>query len=190
VRVLTLLTVLVFNRALNPPKKIVVEEKQPETEAEPTAEPAVEQTTEQPEEVKEERRRPVKPTEEVKKEDLLERPENALTLEEYLAQHKQKNQGLRAEVKTVERPAESLALNPQTRNESEQVIGITSGQVKKQKVKVKDTKVNKGESELNQVFANNLKLEDNSQRRDYKGNQTQKPKKDNFKFNANEFPEL
>ncbi len=174
------------------PKKVDAEENVTEAtkpvEEVKVEEPKVAEPVAEEAQTEERTRKPKKGAEaEVNKEDLLERPENALTLEEYMAQ---KSQTLKQEVKTVERPAGSLALNPKTKNENEDVIGVSS-QAKKQKTKTKETKVNPNESELNKVFASNLKLEDNTVKRDFRGPQ-QKSKNtgDKFRFAAEEFPSL
>lgn len=129
------------------------------------------------------------PTEE-KKEDLLERPENALSLAEYREQLKLKNQAIQNKpVKTI--PVQNSDLKPQTKDE-DLTIGINIGTNKKQnKPKPKEKKPDS--KELNVEF----KTEDTEERRydnrdRNQGNYGKKkfnqgPK---FQFSKDDFPEL
>lgn len=192
---------LVFNYVLNASvKKIVEEQKGPETTEKESAPKEIENPVEVTEGKYEEKRRAKKGQPiEVKKEELLERPENALTYEEYLAQLGQKNQALNAnnqKTTSVERPPETLALNPQQRNEESLAIGVSSAGQKKHpnKNKIKEHKVDQTENELNKVFADALTLtNDEPQKRDYESRGPRVKKEETgpkFHFNAEEFPEL
>lgn len=139
-------------------------------------------------------------TEEVKKEDLLERPENALSYAEYKEQLKQKNQGISSNTnkqQQVNRTVES-DLTPQDKKE-DLTLGITDTKKTAQKPKIKERKVDSKEVELNQVFSNNLKLDDgrdnnynnnNNRNTGAKKNWNNNNSNNKFKFNANDFPEL
>lgn len=159
----------------------VVEEK-PVVEEAPKQEEKAEETEVAAEESKGfDRRKKKGPVEEVRKEDLLERPENALSYAEYLEQLKLKNQAIKdAKPKVV--AVENSDLKPQVKNE-DNTIGLSSATSKKEKVKPKQKKEEKF---LDAAF----KLGDDQERKYDNKDRKQNKKGPKFHFNQEEFPEL
>jgi hypothetical protein len=123
-------------------------------------------------------------TEEVKKEDLLERPENALSVGEYKQLLKQKNQGLTAKQANVVRANETEA-QPKTRDESEFIMG--AGEIKKKNLKQKEKKANTDVKEL----VVDIKTEDGERRYHDKENRGDNRKgKGKYHYKDEDFPEL
>jgi hypothetical protein len=185
-----------FERVLNPKPKPVKEEapevKEPEKKVE---EEKHEEAKEEPQGDDHQWRRKKKggeEEEEIKKEDLLIRPENALSYAEYQAQLKEKNQALNANKKA---PAKTQESDLQLKEKKEDLtIGANLGtSTTQKKQKVKERKVDKKEEEMNQNLA--LKTDDGYQPRKYdKENKTQYGKKSQagpkFAFKKEDFPEL
>lgn len=186
-----------FHYALNPkPKKTVEEETPKEVEEivkeEPQEQAPQVEVVEKTENAKEEgfdRRRKRKgfEEEEVKKEDLLERPENALSYAEYMQKLKEKNQSI-TETRTKTAPVvENSDLKAQTRTDEEFTIGLKDQNVnKKQKNKPKEKKT---EEKPNVDFT--FMTEEVSEKRFETREKTQGKKKGpKFQFVSEEFPEL
>ena len=134
------------------------------------------------EESKDDRRKKKKgPIEEVRKEDLLERPENALSYSEYLEQLKQKNAAIKQNKPKVVQ-VENNDLKPQVKAEDDSIGVNSQSNAKKEKTKPKQKKE---ETFLDAAF----KLGDDAERkydnRNFGGKKQQK-----FKFNQEDFPEL
>ena len=111
----------------------------------------------------------------------MQRPENAISLDDYL-----KNQNYeKEEEKIVEKPKDTLNLQVKS-TEKINEIGVSEVHKKKEK-KVKEKKVQEKEEFSN--FFENLKVEDNSQRRRY-DNYQKKGKKEKFHFDPNDFPKF
>lgn len=144
------------------------------------------------------RKRKGREEEPVKEEDLLKRPENALSLAEYKAQLKANNQVLTSQPKQVTRNDDpNLVLKEK---KDEEGLGIGGG-VKKTQKKIKERKVDQKEVELNQIVGNSLKTDDGYERRDYndksnkgyQGNSYNSKKNyggNRFQFKEEDFPEL
>jgi len=185
-----------FNRALNAkPSEGKPEEKTEEAPVEKEVVEKPEQTEEpvekQEEEPKEWRKKKKGGAVEEKKEDLLERPENALSYSEYLDQLKQKNQGIKTTHVEVKRPDEGIELKPHLKNVGEDELGIESTQKKGKINPKKAKKPDQKEVAINQLVA--VKTEDETeQRRGYNNEKGYGKKKggNNFKYNPEEFPEL
>ena len=114
----------------------------------------------------------------VNKEDLLTRPENAQSLDDYLKEHKKEEE---EEEKKVERPKDSenlTVLHVEKSNE----IGVS--EVKKKKGKKHKEKKNENNQDFSNVF-DNLKIGE-SGRSDYRP----KEKKGKFKFDPQDFPKF
>ena len=145
-----------------------------------------EEKAEEGEEKKEERKEKFKPRPiEIKEEDKLHRPENEMSLDDYL---KSKKKPKEEEPKEVERIKDG---KPLTKNEKkqEEVLG-TTGLGKKKEKKKKEKKVQK--EELNIDFevggGNDFRREGGDRRR--RGGRGKGGRGGRFKFNAEEFPEL
>ena len=123
---------------------------------------------------------------EVKEEEKLKLPTNAISLEEYLA-NKQPSTTTTT-VKQVEKPKETQNLKIKEKEETN-TIGLSGTFTKKGK-KQKEKKINKAEEELNQQVFENIKIgEDRTYNR--RDNYHQKGKKHGkFQYNPDEFPEL
>ncbi len=163
----------------------VVEEKTPVQE-EPKEEATKEETPVEETAGDADRRRKKRGLEvEVKKEDLLIRPENALNYAEYVQQLKEKNQSINiAPKKTVE--VIDSDLKPQVKD-SNLTIGISDGTKKQhQKQKPKEKKDEK------LVDVNFQTGDDNERRYDNRENNRNYGKKKNqkFQFKAEDYPEL
>jgi hypothetical protein len=118
--------------------------------------------------------------EEVKKEDLLERPENALSYNEYKELQKQKNKAVDSKPKNVVKANETDA-QPQARDESQFILGA-GAEGKKAKAKPKEKK-NNDVKELVVDIKTDDGLRDNRQ--------YGKQKKDGkYSYKADDFPEL
>jgi hypothetical protein len=177
-----------FDYALNPesrPKRTFEKREEvakPEEKAEetPVEEKKEEVAEEKKEEFNDKRKKGKKVDEEVKKEDLLEIPENALSLSEYQEQLKQKNAALNDNKPKIEVKHANPDLKTAEINENEFVISIAGGKVKKEK-KVKDKKTK--EKEL--TFE--LKTEGGALK-DKFGKKNHPEAK--FRFKDDDFPEL
>lgn len=160
-------------------EKPVVAEEKPVVEEKTTEEkPAEEVATSEADN----KRRKKKGGEEVKAEELLERPENALSYTEYLEQLKQKNATLVQPKKTVAPAVVNNELQVKQQNEAEFEIGLSNA-AKKQR-KNKDKKNETKDKELNFVVQTDAAFE---KKFDNKGNKRNHGK---FNFNDEEFPEL
>lgn len=182
----------VFNNALNPKKqkeevaaeeKVSVEAKVEETaevKVEETAEVAVEESAKVEEQAEGRRKkRGVEQNTEVAKEDLVDRPENAISLNEYMAQLKVKNQAISSKPSQAVKVENDL----QARAKAEDTtIGI-EGRMKKAKGK-KEKKQNTN-VELNVEFRS-----DDAQYERQDRNQNKKKNANKFQFSKEEFPEL
>jgi len=126
------------------------------------------------------------------KEDLLERPKDAVTLSEYKEQLKIKNQGIATTAKTVEKPKDVNDLKEQTKDFNQYEISAGSAK-SKAKPKPKEKKVDAKEQELNSLIGSAQPVEeerwDNRPYDNTKGYGNRK-KEAKFKFSANDFPEL
>jgi hypothetical protein len=162
----------------------VVAEEKPVEEAPKKVEEQTEVTEAPVEESKDwdKRKKKKGPVEEVNKEDLLERPENALSYAEYLEQLKQKNQALKDAKPKVVAQVENADLKPQVKND-DNTIGLSNVAAKKDKTKPKQKKEEKF---LDAAF----KLGDDEKRFDNRDNKKQNKKGPKFQFNQEEFPEL
>jgi len=181
-----------FNSALSRDEKKIREEKQEEKEVVQEPQPVEERTEEQQPEAENresdwrKKRRGGPAEEEIKKEDLLERPENALSVTEYRELLKQKNQGLESKPKNVVKANETDA-QPQKRDESQFELGLGEGQ-KKAKTAKKDTKAKKPDTKEIVV---DLKTDDGMRRFENTKQQGYgKGKKDKYYYTPDDFPEL
>ena len=151
-----------FETALNPEKKKERPPRRPKKEDEKeTEEKEGEENKEENKEDKKERKeykpRPI----EIKEEDKLKRPENEISLEDYLkSKEKPKEE---EENKEVERIKDG---KPLTKNEKkkEEVLG-TTGLGKKKEKKKKEKKVNQEELDLNMQIGDNLEFAAGNERR-------------------------
>jgi hypothetical protein len=200
-KVKIILTGLVFNNALNPRprrERTAVEEEQkeetpavvqePVVEKAPEEAPKQEETEEKVEENKEgtfEKRKKKGALVEEKKEDLLERPENAISLAEYKEKLRVKNQAISNETKNVTR-AENSDLKPQTRNE-DLSIGLTDSSIKT-KNKPKDKKQDAAK-ELTVEFKTEEIGSDKYRDRNQRG-QGKNKNQGKFQFSKDDFPEF
>ena len=120
----------------------------------------------------------------VNKEDLLERPENAVSYSEYLVKLKEKNQALSSQVKPKVHAVDNSDLKTNVKQEVD-ILALKSDD-KKQKSKPKP-KEKKAEQFLEAAFT----AEDESVRRfDGKERNGGKKKGAKFQFSQEEFPEL
>jgi len=161
-------------------KPVVVEEKPVVAEEKPVEEkPAEEKPAEEVAATEtENKRRKKKGGEEVKQEELLERPENALSYTEYLEQLKQKNAVLAQPKKTVAPANVNNDLQVKAQNEADFEIGLSNAAKKQRKNKEKKRE----EKGLDFV----VQTETNVDRKfEQKGKRNGK-----FNFNDEEFPEL
>ena len=116
---------------------------------------------------------------EVKKEDLLNRPENAMSLDDYLKQQNVDNK--EEEDVKVERPKDSENLTV-LKVEKSNEIGVSESKKKKGK-KHKEKKVDN--EDFSNVF-DNLKIGEGGRGNEYHA----KEKKGKFKFDPNDFPKI
>jgi hypothetical protein len=126
--------------------------------------------------------------EEEKKEDLLERPENALSVHEYRELLKQKNQALGTKTVNVVKANETEA-QPRVRDDSEFILG--SGEQKKAKTaKPKEKKTDAKELvvEIKTEDVGARRFDNRDNRGPYQGGRGKKEEK--FYYNPEEFPEL
>ena len=130
-------------------------------------------------------RKKKKAGEEVKQEELLERPENALSLTEYLEQLKLKNQAIsqpkRAEV-VAHHANSDLQANASNDNADEIGIAAAAKKQRKNKEKKTDTK------ELN--FVAQTEASTTEKKYEQKGNKKSHGNGAKLHFNDEEFPEL
>ncbi len=190
-----------FNSALNPEarqrrrqqEEVVVEKVEEKVEHKPVEEkPVVEEKPAEEKPAEEaaqfdarDKKKKKKGTEEVTKEDLLERPENALSLNEYLEQLKQKNQNISQTKKSEAVPAVNNDLQVKAQNDAEFEIGLSNA-AKKNK-KTKDKKPETKEKTLDFSVRTEAPTEKKFENRGNKRNQGNGTK---FNFNDEEFPQL
>ena len=97
--------------------------------------------------------------EEVKPEELLERPKDAISLADYKKQIAEKNQSLKQEQKRVENKVDNSLLKQQERNRDDEEWQNSR---KKKGGKVKRKNVDEVEERINKLVSENLKIDDNS----------------------------
>jgi hypothetical protein len=156
-------------------KPVVAEEKPVVAEEKPAEEKPAEEV---PATETDNKRRKKKGGEEVKQEELLQRPENALSYTEYLEQLKQKNATLAQPKKTVAPTNVNNDLQVKAQNEADFEIGLSNAAKKQRKNKEKKRE----EKGLDYI----VQTETNVERKyEPKGKRNGK-----FNFNDEEFPEL
>jgi len=134
---------------------------------------------------------------EEKKEEILERPVDALSYKEYQELLKQKNQKLQQPTQT--RKVEDSTLQTAVKVEKEISLAISTADTDKKHKAKKEKKVNTKENELNALVANSQHTGEEErkdyggkeyQKRDYRGKQNKKEGGAKFNYNPDEFPEL
>jgi hypothetical protein len=126
------------------------------------------------------------------KKDLLERPENAISLTEWREQQK-KNQNTTQ--KQVVRTHDTDLV--ESKKKDDEFLGIQSEQKKNKNKPKKEKKVDSKEAELNVVIGQSIKTDDGSDRRDDRrdnrggrGKNWDNKNDKKFQFKAEDFPEL
>lgn len=185
----------VFDKVLNAkPKPVRQEQEEAETKeieevkpVEATEEEKKEETPAEGEkEVNFDKRKKKGIVTEEKKEDLLERPENPLSVAEYLEKLKEKNSAIPKGKAKAAVAAENSDLKPKTKDEDLSIgIAVEGGQ-KTGKVKPKEKKQEAKDLNIGFKFGDEpTKSYDN-----YRENNYGKKKGPKFQFKADDFPEL
>ena len=174
-----------FESALNPEKEIERERRRKKREKEETEEKEEnEDKKEDRKEKKEYKPRPI----EIKEEEKLNRPENEISLDDYLKSKEKPKE----EEKEIQRIKDG---KPLTKNEKkqEEILG-TTGLGKKKEKKKKEKKINQEELDLNLQIGANLEIAGGNERvrREYrrggKGRGRGRGKGGQFKFREEDFP--
>lgn len=193
--------ILVFNSAFNPDAKprrqreerqeqvvvekveeVVVEKVEEKVEEKPAEEKPVEEVAAEGDS-KDKRKKKV--GEEVNKEDLLERPENALSLTEYMEQLKIKNQALSQQKKTeVVAHHVNSDLQVKEQNDAADEIGIAAAAKKQRKIKEKKTDAKQLD------FVGQADAVTTDRKFEQKGNKRSHGNGAKLNINDEEFPEL
>ena len=176
-----------FESALNPEKEIERERRRQKREKEETEEKEEnEDKKEDRKEKKEYKPRPI----EIKEEEKLNRPENEISLDDYLKSKEKPKE----EEKEIQRIKDG---KPLTKNEKkqEEILG-TTGLGKKKEKKKKEKKINQEELDLNLQIGANLEIAGGNERerREYrrggKGRGRGRGKGGQFKYREEDFPEF
>lgn len=185
----------VFNRALNAKPKTqkeekveeeVVEEQAEKTEETPKQEEQTEQPAEDNKEVNFDKRKKKKGFVEEEKKDILERPENPLSVNEYLQKLQEQKQNLSSSKPKTTPVVENSDLKPRTKDE-DLTIGINAEIKKQSKTKPKEKKQEAKDLNIDFKFGDAPSQPKYEERQERSYGKKKGPK---FQYKADEFPEL